>query len=158
MSDETTEPLPSDVIVDPSNNVVPPGDPSYIMPPSTEPPPPDVLTLADLLSDQSVVQLKEQADKATLETIWTQPVANFRPKLVEWVMKGRPSAFPIFMINVQPPPRCSDGETRDLADYIQFCSGKTIAEHVGLLQAKLPDIQLSFANIGGSIAVVTLMV
>jgi hypothetical protein len=122
------------------------------------PPLPDVLTLADLLSDQSVVQAKEQADKELLESIWTQPASALRPKLVEWVLKGRPSAFPIYIVDIRPPARCSDGEVRDLADYIMFCSGKTIAEHVSLLQEKLPDIQLSFANINGSIAVVTLMV
>jgi hypothetical protein len=74
------------------------------------------------------------------------------------VLKGRPSAFPIFLVDVQPPVRCSDGEVRALPEYIEFCSGKSIAEHVSLLQAKLPDIQLSFANIAGSIAVVTLTV
>jgi hypothetical protein len=122
------------------------------------PPPPDILTLADLLSDQSVVQSKEEEDKNTLETIWNRPVSDFRPKLVEWVLKGKPSAFPLFLLDIKPPPRCSDGEVRDLATYIEFCSGKSIADHVALLQAKLPDIQLSFMNLNGSIAVVTLMV
>ncbi len=122
------------------------------------PPPPDILTLADLLSDQSVVQSKEEEDKNTLETIWNRPVSDFRPKLVEWVLKGKPSAFPLFLLDIKPPPRCSDGEVRDLATYIEFCSGKSIADHVALLQAKLPDIRLSFMNLNGSIAVVTLMV
>ena len=120
------------------------------------PPPPDILTLSDLLNEQTVLQSKEQADKALLETIGTTPVSNLRSKFVEWVLKGRPSAFPIISLDIQPPDRCSDGQTRDLAEYISFCSGKTIGEHVSLLQAKLPDIQLSFANIQGKITVVTL--
>lgn len=119
-------------------------------------PSPDILTLADLLNDESIIRSKEQADKELLETIGQQGVLNLRPKLVEWVLKGRPSAFPIFCVNIQPPARCSDGEARELADYIQFCSGKTIEEHVGVLQAKLPDIQLSIANIGGVVTVVVL--
>jgi hypothetical protein len=120
------------------------------------PPPPDVLTMSDLLSDQSVVVAKEQADKALLETIGTQGVSNLRPKLVEWVLKGRPDGFPILTLNICPPSACSDGESRNLADYISFCSGKTIQEHVALLQAKLPDIQVSFANFGGAVAVTVL--
>jgi hypothetical protein len=120
------------------------------------PPPPDVLTMSDLLSDQSVVAAKEQADKTLLETIGIQSVANLRPKLVEWVLKGRPDGFPILSLDIRPPSVCSDGESRSLSDYIEFCSGKTIQEHVGLLQAKLPDIQVSFANFGGAVAVTVL--
>ena len=120
------------------------------------PPPPDVLSLADLLNDHSVVETKEQADKALLETIGTSPVSNLRPKFVEWVLKGRPSGFPIITLDIQPPSRCSDGEVRNLSDYITFCSGKSIEEHVAMLQAKLTDIPLSFANIQGKVTVVTL--
>jgi hypothetical protein len=126
--------------------------PNYV----ASPPPPDILTLSDLLSDQTVVLAKEQADKALLETIGTQAVGNLRSKLVEWVLKGYPPAFPILSLDIRPPATCSDGESRDLSDYIQFCSGKTIREHVALLQAKLPDITVSFANIGGMTTVVVL--
>jgi hypothetical protein len=123
---------------------------------SQGPPPPDVLTMSDLLSDQTVVVAKEQADKLLLETIGTQSVGNLRPKLVEWVLKGRPDAFPILSLAIYPPACCSDGLVRDLTDYIPFCSGKTIREHVALLQAKLPDIYVSFANFGGVTTIVVL--
>jgi hypothetical protein len=133
-------------------NVIDPTHPDYVSPP----PPPDVLTLSDLLSDQSVVVAKEQADKTLLETIGTQSVSNLRPKLVEWVLKGRPDAFPILSLDIHPPSVCSDGLPRSLPDYIEFCSGKTIVDHVALLQAKLPDIHVSFANIGGITTIVVL--
>jgi hypothetical protein len=122
------------------------------------PPPPDILTLSDLLSDQSVIVSKEQADKTLLDTIGTQTVSNLRSKLVEWVLKGQPTTFPLLSLNIQPPSCCSDGVSRDLADYIQFCSGKTIQEHVAILQAKLPDITVSFANMCGITTVVVLKV
>jgi hypothetical protein len=130
-----------------------PSSPDYVAPP---PPAPDVLSLADLLSDQTILLSKEQTDKTLLETIGTQSVANLRPKLVEWVLKGRPSAFPILSLEIYPPSICSDGGVRNLPDYIQFCSGKSIVEHVALLQAKLPDIRVSFANFGGVTTIVVL--
>jgi hypothetical protein len=133
-------------------NVIDPTHPDYV----ASPPPPDVLTLSDLLSDQSVVVAKEQADKTLLETIGTQVIGNLRPKLVEWVLKGYPPAFPILSLDIHPPSVCSDGLPRNLPDYIEFCSGKTINDHVALLQAKLPDIQVSFANIGGITTIVVL--
>jgi len=125
---------------------------------STSPPTPDILTLSDLLADQSILLAKEQADKSLLDTIGTHSVSTLRPKLVEWVLKGQPTTFPLLRLNIQPPSSCSDGVTRDLADYIAFCSGKTIQEHVALLQAKLPDITVSFANLGGMVCVTVLTV
>lgn len=128
-------------------------DPALITPEA-----PDVLTLADLLSDQTVVVTKEAEDRALLETIWSQSIQSLKPKLLEWVLKGRPDGFPIISLTVTPPLQCSDGVVRSLPDYIGFCSGKTIEQHVSLLQAKLPDIRLSFANIGGAVCITALKV
>ena len=122
------------------------------------PPVPDVLTLADLLADHDFVLAKEAADAALLDSIGGQSVQGLKPKLLEWVMKGQPDGFPILSLDIKPPAQCSDGVARSLPDYIEFCSGKTIQEHVGLLQAKLPDIHVSFANIGGMVAVTVLKV
>lgn len=133
---------------------------SYTFPPDivAPPPPPDVLTLSELLSDQTIVLTKEAEDKALLETIWSQHIQGLKPKLLEWVMKGQPDGFPLVTLSIVPPARCSDGEVRNLPDYVTFCSGKTMEEHVGLLQAKLPDIRLSFANVGGLVCVTALKV
>jgi hypothetical protein len=149
----SNDPTTSDsVVLPPSSNVVSSDTPME----AQCPPAPDVLTMSDLLSDQSVVVAKEQADRALLETIGTQIVANLRPKLVEWLLKGRPDGYPILSLDIQPPSVCSDGLPRTLPDYIEFCSGKTIVEHVALLQEKLPDIYVSFANIGGITTIVVL--
>ena len=118
------------------------------------PPLPEILTFADLISDAQIVITKEQADKALLESIATQSVQALRPILVEWVMKGYPNAYPLLKLDIRPPTKCSDGECRCLSDYILFCSGKTIQDHVASLQAKLPDIDVSFANFGGITTIV----
>ena len=118
------------------------------------PPLPEILTFADLISDAQLVIAKEQADKMLLETIATQSVQALRPILVEWVMKGYPNAYPLLKLDIRPPTKCSDGECRCLSEYILFCSGKTIQEHVDSLQAKLPDIDVSFANFGGITTIV----
>ena len=115
---------------------------------------PEILTLADLMSDTQIVLAKEQADKSLLESIATQSVQSLRPILVEWVMKGYPNAYPLLRVDIHPPAKCSDGEVRNLTEYILFCSGKTIHEHVAALQTKLPDINVSFANFGGITTIV----
>jgi hypothetical protein len=49
---------------------------------------------------------------------------------------------------IQPPTLCSDGECRCLAEYIEFCSGKALFDHVQELQAKLVGISVGFVNMG----------
>lgn len=117
-------------------------------------PPLDVLSLDDILNEHDILVAKEEADKAKLEHIWSQHISTVKPKLVEWVGRGKPNAFPIMMLDIQPPAKCSDGESRTLTEYITFCSGKSIEEHVALLQAKLVGITVSFANISGQLAIV----
>lgn len=117
-------------------------------------PPPDFLSLDDILSDHSIITAKEAQDKAIIDQIGSQHVSALKPILVEWIGRGKPNAYPIMMLDIQPPPKCSDGITRNLTEYITFCSGKSMEEHVGLLQAKLSGMSLSFANFGGQIAVV----
>lgn len=117
-------------------------------------PTPDFLSLDDLVNDHDIVVTKEQTDKALLDQIGSQHVTALRPKLVDWVGAGKPHAYVILLLNIQPPATCSDGICRNLPDYITFCSGKSIEEHVGLLQAKLSGISVSFANIQGQVAIV----
>ena len=117
-------------------------------------PVPDFLSLDDILSDHEIIMAKEEADRVLLDQIGSQHVLALKPKLVEWVGRGKPHAYPVMMLSISPPPKCSDGVERNLPDYITFCSGKSIEEHVGLLQAKLTGMNVSFANIGGQVAIV----
>lgn len=119
------------------------------------PPPPAPITLQDILESAVLLEQKEAADKATLDAIGLMTTTDLRARLIAWGRSGFPNATLLQSVTVVPPSVCSDGVTRTLEDYIQFCSGKTIAEHVALLQAKVSsDICVGFANVGGSIAIV----
>jgi hypothetical protein len=118
-------------------------------------PAPAPLTLADILNAAEVVAQKELADKARLEAIGGITVETLRTALIHWGVLGFPNAWVLHSSTITPPQVCSDGVTRGLEDYIVFCSGKTIAEHVAVLQEKVAssEITLGFANISGMIAV-----
>ena len=118
------------------------------------PPVPDVLTMADILGEQSVLVAKEQADGDAIRSIGTASVLGLKPVFVEWAAKGFPDNYPLLKVEVAPPPVCSDGVVRSLPDYIEYCSGNSIPHHIGLLQAKLPDIRVAYANLGGSLAAI----
>jgi hypothetical protein len=140
----------SENVVDASENVVDASENVVNLPP----PPPPVITLADIMNATELVQQKETADKSLLESIGNVSFESLRSKLIQWASTGFPNAYQLMSISISPPQVCSDGITRGLPDYIVFCSGKTINEHVDLLQQKLPDMTVSFANMGGSIAIV----
>jgi hypothetical protein len=110
--------------------------------------------LNDITSAVEVVQIKEAQDKATLESIGTLSFESLRASLIQWAIAGYPNAYKVHEITVSSPNVCSDGVTRNLADYITFCSGKTIHEHIAVLQERMTDISVSFAYTGSSIVIV----
>ena len=118
------------------------------------PEPPDILTMAEILGEQSLLLAKELADGDAIRSLGTTSVLGLKPVFVEWVTKGCPDNYPLMKVEIKPPPVCSDGVVRSLPDYIEFCSGNSLAHHIGLLQAKLPDIRVAFANLGGSVAAI----
>ena len=120
----------------------------------TIPTPPPTISLSDITNAVEVVQVKETQDKATLESIGSLSFEGLKASLIQWAVAGYPNAYKIHEISVSPPGVCSDGVTRNLSDYITFCSGKTIHEHVAVLQARMPDISVSFAYTGFSILIV----
>ena len=120
----------------------------------TPPPPPPPITINDLLNSVEVIQQKELEDKLTLESIGNISHDTLKSKLLSWATSGFPNVYEVHRITIVPPDQCSDGVTRNLSDYITFCSGKTINEHVDLLAAKVTGMAISFANMGTYIAIV----
>lgn len=125
------------------------------MPTPAEPtPPPPPINIDDLLNDVAVLQQKEAADKSTLDGISGISSDVLRQKLVTWATQNFPNAWTLMEITVVPPAQCSDGVARSLTDYITFVSGKTLAEHVAALQARMSGITASFAWTGQTILIV----
>ena len=122
--------------------------------PPLPPPPPPPITVDDILAATEVLQQKELADKALLETIGTQSFETLRTTLIQWGVAGFSNAYPILTLPVTPPGMCSDGVQRSLTEYITFCSGKTIDEHIAILQAKLAGMTVMYANFGTGVTIV----
>jgi hypothetical protein len=120
----------------------------------TGPPPPPTITLAEILAAQEVLAKLEADDKANVESIGQISIDALRPKLIAWAIAGFPNAYAVHEIVLTPPSTCSDGVVRGLADYIVFCSGKSLTEHVAPIQAMLPDIQVGFVSSPPKISVV----
>ena len=118
------------------------------------PPAPPTISFDDIVSATEVLQAKEQADKALIESIGALTFESLRASLIQWGVAGFPNAYPILSLPITVPTPCSDGQTRTLADYITFCSGKTIQEHVDGLQQRVQGMVVSYANVSGAVTIV----
>ena len=116
--------------------------------------PPPVISMNDILSSVELVMQKEKEDKATLESIGTIGFNDLKNKLLTWGTLGFPNVYEIYRIVITPPTVCSDGVSRSLGDYIEFCSGKPIQDHVAVLQQRVQDMTISFTNMGTYIGIV----
>ena len=117
-------------------------------------PPPDILTMSDILGDHALVIAKEQADGDASRSFGTASVLALKPVFVEWASKGFPDNYPLLKVDINPPSICSDGVVRSLPEYIEYCAGNPLSHYIDLLQAKLPDIHVAYANLGGSLAAI----
>jgi hypothetical protein len=115
---------------------------------------PPLLSIADLLADQSVRETKEQADAQILSQVAGLTPSDLKPTLLQWARAGFPAAFPVRELQLSVPDLCSDGVCRCLADYIVFCSGKSIQDIVTEIQSRLADIEVSFYTTGFSVWIV----
>lgn len=119
---------------------------------SVEPLP--LITIEELLSSIEVLQQKELADKVLLESIGKLSQDFLKTKLINWALAGFPNVYEIYTVTIIPPISCTDGVTRNLSEYILFCSGKSIREHLDILEQKMQNISVSFANMGSYISIV----
>jgi hypothetical protein len=115
---------------------------------------PASIRLDDILSSMQFIQHKEAEDRVNLESVGALPYEYLKSALIQWATSGFRNAYPIYELRIDVPSLCSDGQTRSLQEYIQFVSGKTIYEHVATLQARFPDIVVSFSYTGVSIVIV----
>lgn len=139
-------------VVDVSGETITMSDlPGPLIPP---PQPPPTITLADILAATEVVTQKEAQDKASLESIGTISFETLRTTLIQWAKSGFPNASPLYAVALTVPDTCSDGVKRSLSEYVTFVTGKTMPELIAPLQARLPDMVVSFATTGPEILIV----
>lgn len=149
-------PAPEEPVVDVSGSMMDVSGSLMDISGAVPPPPPPTLTLAEILAAQEVLVQREATDRATLEAIGQISLETLRGKLIPWAVAGFPNNYVVHSITITPPPACSDGVARNLADYIVFCSGKSLTDHIAPLQAMLPDITVAYTSSPPTISVVVI--
>jgi len=100
-----------------------------------------VVTMDDLLQNQTTARQQEETDRAGLQPFVTP--TDFSAPLSRWASSGFQSPFTIFAVQFTVPAVCSDGVKRTPYDYICFLLGKTVNEQVELFQTSFQGIKVS---------------
>lgn len=120
-------------------------------PPVGTPSPPDIVRLDDILSDIDFLRRKEAEDKVLIESIATLSTSHIREKAKAWALSGFPPSFPLYQITLSIPRKCSDGISRNLAEYIEFLTSEDLYQHLDKLKEKVSGFTINFAVMGTTI-------
>lgn len=107
-----------------------------------------VIRLSEILTEQTVLLEKEANDTQTLAGLVTPNLSDIRAKLVAWAARKFAPPCDLIVVTINPPSACSDGVSRNLFEYIQFLTGKTLQEHMDALQLILPDFYVTYLQEG----------
>lgn len=107
------------------------------------PEPPRIL-LTDLLTDLSVLQQQEAADRASFLAVTYPDLSSIRTKLITWLASGKQGNCVLIRIPFAVPNMCSDGVARNFFEYVEFVSEKTLVAHLQSIQAILPDFEVGY--------------
>ena len=94
---------------------------------------------------------KETADKQNVSSLLYQTRDTLRAPLFQWAAIGFPDIWVIQSFTIDPPPICSDGESRVLLSYFEYCLGKPLSEAIDEIQLKLTGIKLSMSFQGNTL-------
>lgn len=110
---------------------------------------PDIVSFDDIMSYQSVLLQRENDTKILLtNSILNVSASSLKPTLLQWATAGFSSSFVLLEVEINPPSICSDGVSRSVSEYIDFCLGDASQQLYSALTPKLPGCLISYAIIG----------
>jgi len=115
--------------------------------------PPHIVTIDELMSSYSAVLVQEANDKSTLSILKTPTRESFRTQLFQWATLGFPSSYVIQQFTITPPAVCSDGVTREIGKYIEYCLGFDLGVMIEGLAALMTGIQPAWSIDGNTLMI-----
>ena len=110
--------------------------------------PPHIATLEELMASHSAVLAKEQADAQTLKSLTSPSREEFRAQLFQWAASGFPDLYIIQTYLITPPEICSDGVTREIGKYIEYCIDMNLGDVIDGMKVLMVGIQPSWSMNG----------
>jgi hypothetical protein len=114
---------------------------------------PYIATLDELLSSYESTVAQETVDKSALSVLINPSRESFRPQLFQWAAAGFPSGYIIQTIPINPPNICSDGVTRNVGKYVEYCIGTDLGSVIQSMSALMTGINPTWSTLGNSVRI-----
>lgn len=114
---------------------------------------PYIATLDELLSSYESTVAQETTDRTALSILINPSRESFRPQLFQWAAAGFPSGYIIQSISINPPNICSDGVTRNVGKYVEYCIGTDLGSVIQSMAALMNGINPSWSTYGNTIRI-----
>jgi hypothetical protein len=112
---------------------------------------PNIATMDELMASFGVLVNKETADKATVSVLLNGSRESLRASLFQWATIGFPAIWVVQSFTLDPPPICSDGASRNVAEYFNYCLGRDLNDVVQDIRVKIVGIALSMSFSGNTL-------
>lgn len=114
---------------------------------------PNIASLDELMASHAAVFTQEQKDTKSLEILKNPSREAFRTQLFQWAAVGFPDLYLVQSITINPPSICSDGVTRNLGKYIEFCLGTDMGTILQGISALMTGIRPSWSTDGNTLRI-----
>ena len=107
-----------------------------------------LLSINDIMNSRETLVATEETNKATLTSL---DFNLLKTNLYTWASKGYPDSYVAFSFPIISPGTtngalsCSDGNSRNIWDYIPFFLGKSVSELFESYQAQIHGITLTYS-------------
>jgi hypothetical protein len=113
-----------------------------------------LITLDALKETTQARTAKEDADKATLLTLFDTSKNGLVEKLHTWAGAGFPEGHVVLSAAIVVPASCIDGVKRTLFEYVAYLLGSSLNEQVVALQAQVGGVTFGWRVPAGQVQVV----
>jgi hypothetical protein len=115
--------------------------------------PPHIATIEELMASLGAIVNKESVDKQTVSVLLNETRDILRAPLFQWATLGFPSIYIIQSFTIDPPQICSDGESRNFLEYLNYCLGKDLNDVLIDIRSKMLGIVLTVSCEGNTLRI-----
>jgi hypothetical protein len=116
--------------------------------------PDETITLSDIQNERDVLFQREQTMKTALtNALLNWSVSDMKPKLVTWALQGYPMNFELVHVDVDLLPVCTDGVSRGIHPFVEYCIGCTLSDMIDKFYSKISGFLIAYQYTSNSISI-----
>ena len=110
-----------------------------------------IMTLEQLQQYHDTITQSETSDKTAMSAITVPSSSGIQQNLIQWASAGFPSDYSVLSVSLICPSPCSDGQSRNMMQYIEFLTGSNIMDLTTSFQTNFLDMYFSYSISGKTV-------